>query len=49
MDAFIGISNWIDVVFLGQTLFFHADGLTKPKGSSSFKILVDWLTHFQIQ
>ncbi len=41
MDAFIGISNWIDVVFLGQTLFFHADVLTKPKGSLSFKSLVD--------
>jgi hypothetical protein len=46
MDVFIGISNWIDVVFFWQTLFLHANVLTKPKGSFKFQFgcLVDPLS-----
>jgi hypothetical protein len=49
MDAFIGISNWIDVVFFGKLCFFMQMSWTSPRDHSSFKSLVDWLTHFWIQ
>jgi hypothetical protein len=36
MDAFYGISSWIDVVHLWQTLFFSINVLTKLGESLKF-------------
>jgi hypothetical protein len=44
MDAFIGISNWIDVVYFGKLCYFMQMSLPSLRDHSSFKSPIDPLS-----